>query len=149
MTVRRLDPGQVAGFWRQLAHLLKGGLPLPDALVALGRDAGSGRLSELTQALAAAVKDGEPLSAALARFPGVFDAASRAAVRAGERSGDLQAAAAVVAAYGEKTELMRLRGRMVLTYPVILLIVSGGVCTGLVKFAVPALAEFYASLKQP
>jgi type IV pilus assembly protein PilC len=138
MAKRALDPVLSAMFWRQLATLLRGGLPLPDALLAVGRDSESGPLRDMTERLREAVEEGEALSDALNRFPREFDRSTIACIRAGERSGALVEIVAMVASFSEKTHSMRLRGRMVLTYPAILWIFSLVVCTGLFGWILPA-----------
>lgn len=114
-----LDTASLACFWRHLGSLLAAGMPLPSALVAVGRDAGVAELRRTSESLGTAVAEGAPLSEALRRFPGTFDTGTLACVTAGERAGDLASASRTIAAYAERAETMRLRGRMVLAYPLI------------------------------
>lgn len=145
---RKVETSELAVLWRQLESLLRGGLSLPDALSALGRDAASAPLRSLVESLHAAVTQGEPLSAALARRPEAFDPATVACVEAGERSGDLPAAARILAGYGQRVHTMRLRGRMVLIYPVILLIAALVSFSVFARMILPVMERLYSGLGQ-
>ena len=147
MIRRTLDPAQTATFWRQLATLLRGGLPLPDALLAVGRDSESAPLRTVTETLREAVEEGEPLSDALQQFPLEFDRGTIACVRAGERSGALQDVVTTVATFSEKSWSMRMRGRMALTYPAILWSFTLVICVGLFGWILPATETIRDSLQ--
>ena len=146
MRTGTIDPSQSAFFWRQVSSLLRSGLTLPDALAALGRDAEAAGLRDAIRGIEIAVKSGEPLGEAFRRGPFVSDPAVIACIEAGERSGDLPGAAAILAAYGERTELLRLRGRMVLTYPIILLVVALASFWSFSTWILPVYGALFANL---
>lgn len=142
--MRRLDPELQPLFWRQLASLLGGGLPLSDALLALGRDADSRALRETTDAVRARVDDGESLPDAVAAVGG-FDDTTVASLRAAEASGRLVEMCRIVADHGERSRGVRLRARMVLAYPVVLWVVGALISSGLYAVTHEAY-ESYARL---
>jgi len=145
---RVLHPALQSAFWRQLGGLLQSGLPLDQALLAVGRDSESAALRDVTDSLRDAVEEGETLSAALARHPREFDAGSLACVRAGERTGDLPGAVEVLASHSERSHLMRMRGRMALTYPFVLFLCSMLICWGMIGFVLPTAEHLTAGLMQ-
>lgn len=116
----RIDTEQLPIFWRQLGSLLRGGLGLPEALRALGRDAERPRAAADCDGIARAVDDGRPLSAALAGVDGI-DPASRAVVAAGERTGDLPGALALLAEHADRAHRLAARFRLAVAYPLLLL----------------------------
>lgn len=84
----RVDAHDRVLLTRQLATLVRAGLPLEEALAALA-DGAEGKARALAMALRARVREGAPLALALAEFPATFDALYRGSVAAGERSGNL------------------------------------------------------------
>jgi general secretion pathway protein F len=145
---KALDAMQTSVLWRQLGGLLKSGLPLPQALVAVGRDSESEALQSITESLRAAVDEGESFSNALARS-GEFDEATVASVRAGERAGDLPGVATLLAGRAEQTERMHARGRLALTYPILLLAGATVISVGMASWVLPAAQSFYGESRPP
>jgi len=143
---RALDAAQRALLWRQLGALLRGGLPLPDALLALGRDAETAVLRRVIDSVRGSVEEGEPFSAALSLFPRDFGPEVIACVNAGERTGELAATVAMLADFSEKAHSMRLRAGMVLTYPIILWLFSLLMCGSLYGWIVPTAISVSESL---
>lgn len=143
---RRLDRGQAVIFWKQLTGLLRGGLALPDALLSLGRDSESAPFRDLMDRLRSAITEGESLSDAIGRHPRDFDHGTVACIRAGERSGDLPRATELLATHGAKTHLLWLRGRMVMTYPMILLTFTVLVTFSLARYVIPHATEVHENL---
>ena len=84
---RRISTQTLAYATHQLADLLGGGLPLLNALTLLAKQTEHPRLRQIVHALAESVRDGQPLSEALAQHPDVFPPLYRSMVRAGEVGG--------------------------------------------------------------
>ena len=146
--MKRLDPELRPLFWRQLAGLLAGGLPLSDALLALGRDSESRRVRDLTESLRATVADGEPLSVALERS-GAFDDTTVACLRAAEASDRFVAMCRLLADNEERSRGLRLRARMVLAYPVVLWFVGLFAASGLAFATIGLSSEIKHGLGFP
>ena len=85
----RLPPAQVALATRQLATLARSGMPLDQALGAVGEQADDARAGQLFAALRAEVAAGEPLAGALGRWPRTFDDLYRGLVGVGAETGRL------------------------------------------------------------
>ncbi len=88
---RGLSAAQLALLTRQLATLLKAGLPVDEALAALGEQNEDARSRALIASLRARVLEGSSLAAGLAEAPESFPEIYRASVAAGEQSGRLDA----------------------------------------------------------
>lgn len=127
---------------RQLATLVRAGLPLEEALAALAEGA-EGRARSLAMALRARVREGAPLAAALGEFSSTFDALYRGSVAAGEKSGNLAPVLLRLAIHLEEREAMRRRLVGALAYPVLLLLVAMLVVGGLMLYVVPEVTAVF------
>ncbi|MBB5014712.1 type II secretion system inner membrane protein GspF [Rehaibacterium terrae] len=130
-------------FTRQLATLVRAGLPLDEALAAVAEGA-EGRTRAVALSLRARVMEGASLAQALGEFPGSFDALYRATVAAGERSGRLDTVLLRLAAHLESRDALRRKLIGALTYPALLLAVSLLVVTGLLLYVVPEVTGVFA-----
>jgi len=136
-----------ATFARQLAELLKAGVPLPRALEALGAE-GSENMQKVTTTLVELVSAGVPLSKALETFPKAFDEIFRSYVEAGEQAGTLAISMARLAKTLERRAEMQLKIKAVTAYPKM---VSGailGIVALILIYMVPMYAKIYASFGQ-
>jgi type IV pilus assembly protein PilC len=132
-------------FTRQLATLLKAGLPLVQAFRIVGEGLESRSLRQVVAALGTAVANGMTLSESLRRFPRQFDALHCNLVEAGEQSGTLEVMLDRLATLGEKSEALRARVRRALQYPLIVLVVAVLVSGLLLVKVVPQFAATFAS----
>jgi type IV pilus assembly protein PilC len=133
-------------FTRQLATLLRAGLPLLRGLEVLIRQERSPVLRRTIAALADDIRSGATLSDALARHPRVFDELYLGMVRAGEAGGVLDVVLDRLAHFAEKSLRLRGRVRAALVYPVIVLAVAGLILVGLLVFVVPRFQQIFADL---
>jgi general secretion pathway protein F len=146
--VRGLSASQLALFTRQLATLLRAGLPIDEALAALSEQGEDDRSRSLTAALRARVLEGAGLAAAFAEYPESFPEIYRASVAAGEQSGRLDTVLERLADYAESRDALRQQVLTALAYPVLLAIVAIAVVTGLLVYVVPQITGVFANLKQ-
>ncbi|HVH36256.1 MAG TPA: type II secretion system F family protein, partial [Tahibacter sp.] len=145
---RGLSTPQVALFTRQLATLLSAGLPIDEALAALGEQGEDERSRSLTVALRSRVMEGAGLAAALSDYPESFPEIYRASVAAGEQSGRLGTVLERLADYAESRDALRQKMITALAYPVLLALVAVAVVTGLLLYVVPQIVGVFASMKQ-
>ncbi len=145
---RGLTTPQLALFTRQLATLLGAGLPIDEALAALGEQGEDERSRSLTVALRSRVMEGAGLAAALADYPESFPEIYRASVAAGEQSGRLGTVLERLADYAESRDALRQKMITALAYPVLLALVAVAVVTGLLVYVVPQIVGVFASMKQ-
>lgn len=136
-----------ATFARQLAELLKAGVPLPRALEALGAE-GSENMKKVTTTLVELVSAGVPLSKALETFPKAFDEIFRSYVEAGEQAGTLSMSMARLAKTLERRAEMQLKIKAVTAYPKMVSGAIMGIVTLILIYMVPMYAKIYASFGQ-
>ena len=140
----RLDLRQ---FSQELALLLDSGIPLLEGLQTLReRDAASG--SAALDSVIAALREGQPVSAALAGQPQVFDPLFIAMVAAGERTGQLATTLAHHSAYLAWSGALAARLQAALVYPLMLLGAGGAVVMFLLLYVLPRFAGVFDGLGQ-
>ncbi len=131
-------------FTRQLAVLLKSGVPLLQSLELLIEQF-EGNVRSMLIAIKDEVKEGISFADALKKYPKVFDNIYVQLVRAGEASGKLEVILDRLTAYLERRQEIRKRVRAALTGPVIQLIVAVLVVSGLLIVVVPSMEENFSS----
>ena len=134
-------------FTRQLAVLLKSGIPLLQALELLIEQF-EGNIRSMLINIKDEVKEGISFADALKKYPKVFDNIYVQLVRAGEASGKLEMILERLTAYLERRASIRKRIRSALTGPIIQLIVAVIVVSILLIFVVPSMAENFAATGQ-
>ncbi|HND14616.1 MAG TPA: type II secretion system F family protein, partial [Pseudomonadales bacterium] len=142
---KAITPADIAVFSRQLATMMKAGVPLVQSfdIVADGQDNAAFR--ELIVSLRNDVAGGNSLASALAKHPRQFDDLFCNLVHAGEQSGKLDSMLDRVATYKEKTEALKAKIRKALTYPAAVVLVALIVTTILLIWVVPQFAETFSS----
>ena len=122
---------------RQMAALLRAGLPLDEVLSLAADPAGAHRAGRALAAIRARVLEGQSLSDAMAEHPGLFPLMYQRSVAAGEQAGQLDHVMRRLAEHAEQ-QLALARGLMVaLVYPLLLALISLTVVWGLLAFVVP------------
>ncbi|MGA0873492.1 MAG: type II secretion system F family protein, partial [Phycisphaerales bacterium] len=106
-TGRKVPTARLAAAYRQLADLLRAGVPLLRSLRLLARSKSHAGLAESMGAIADAVAEGERLADAMSRFPRTFPSVQVAMIRAGERGGFLEQVLARLGTFLEKQGEMR------------------------------------------
>lgn len=128
---------------RQLATLLRGGLPLVHALRAVIEQLGSHPLGGVVADVEEKVREGKSFSQALGNHPRVFAPLFVNMVRAGERGGSLEGILARLADYGDKRVALRNRVRAALAYPLLLVIFGIIILSVLLAFVVPMITRVF------
>jgi general secretion pathway protein F len=145
---RGLSGAQLALLTRQLATLLKAGLPVDEALAALGEQNEDARSRALVANLRARVLEGSSLAAGLAEAPESFPEIYRASVAAGEQSGRLDDVLARLADYSEARDALNQKIWAALIYPLLLTVVAVAVVTGLLVYVVPQIVGVFTQMHQ-
>lgn len=133
---------------RQLATLVQAALPLEEALSATAQQTSKPKIRSMILAVRAKVLEGHTLANALASFPRAFPAIYRATVAAGEKSGFLDHILNRLADYTEASHESRQKIMMALLYPVILLVLSILIVSGLMVYIVPDVVEVFIDTGQ-
>jgi general secretion pathway protein F len=143
---REVSPRDIEFFTRELATLLRAGLPLDQSLQTLIDVTDNAAFKRLVLAVDEEVRQGSTLSAALAnQRTGMPDLLINM-VRAGEASGSLDTGLARLADYLERSRDLRESITSALLYPVILLVVAGLSVTALMVFVLPQFSQMFADL---
>lgn len=133
----------LAQFTRKLATLLQAGLTLLRSLEVLRDQEKNVAFSWILTQLEESIQSGSTFSDALAKFPREFDFLYVNMTRAGEASGMLEVSLARLATYLEKTERMKSRLAAAMTYPTVVMILSGLIVMGLLIFVVPSFKQIF------
>lgn len=145
---RGLSGAQIALLTRQLATLLKAGLPVDEALAALAEQNEDERVRTLVVSLRAKVMEGSSLAAGLADAPESFPEIYRASIAAGEQSGKLDQVLARLADYSEARDALNQKVWAALAYPLLLTVVAVAVVTGLLAYVVPQIVGVFTQMHQ-
>lgn len=131
-------------FTRQLAVMIKAGLPAVKALEALHKQTNHHYFQRVITDLITQVKGGQPLSTTMEKYPKVFPEVYTAVIRAGEQTGQLSEVLFNLADQQEKQAdlISKVRGAMM--YPAIILIALIGVVFLIVFFVLPSLKNVFS-----
>jgi type IV pilus assembly protein PilC len=142
---KKITNGDIAIFTRQMATMLRAGVPLVQALGMVAEGLKHPSLEKLIREIEEEVASGTPFATALERHPEYFDDLYCSLIEAGEQAGALETLLARVATYKEKAEELKKKVKKALSYPIAVLVVAC-ICTGilLVK-VVPQFAETFGS----
>jgi type IV pilus assembly protein PilC len=142
---RKIKPQDIAIFTRQLATMMKAGVPLVQSfdIVAEGLDNPSMR--EVVTEIKNEVASGTGLAASLEKYPQYFDELFVNLVGSGETSGTLETMLDRVATYKEKSEALKAKIKKALTYPIAVVCVALVVTGLLLVKVVPQFAETFSS----
>lgn len=138
-------PKELSLMTRQLAALLRAGVPLLQSLDMLSRSLSSLTLSEVMQQVHNDVAAGSALHDALAQHPAQFSGLYISMVQAGESAGILDTMTERLALTLEKNEALRTRVRSALMYPMAVLCVAMAVLVLILVFVVPVFEDVFRS----
>lgn len=144
----RLRPSELAVITRQLATLLRAGIPLAQALGEVAAQSRKVRVERILIAVRARVREGHSLAGGLSEFPRVFSDLYRKTVAAGEQSGHIDLVLERLADYTERTHALRQRTRLALFYPSILTVMAILVVSGLLAYVVPQVVQVFENTGQ-
>jgi type IV pilus assembly protein PilC len=135
----------VAIFTRQLATMMKAGVPLLQAFDIVARGATNPRLTKLLTDIRTDVETGTSLSVAFRKHPMQFNALYCNLVEAGEAGGILEQILDRLAIYEEKTLALKQKIKSALVYPAAVLVVAFIVLAVIMLFVIPAFKEVFTS----
>ncbi len=130
-------------FTRELAQLLKAGLPLYESLITIEEKSRKEKHHSLLIDLIDRLKQGESLSSALRTYPKAFDEVYLSMIAAAEESGTLSEAFIELSHYLEKQARWRKQIFSITTYPLFLLSFSMFILCALLFFLIPSMQELY------
>lgn len=146
---RGLSPADLSLLTRQLATLVKSGLPLEEALSAVAQQTEKSRTKSILMAVRSRVMEGHTLADGLAEFPHAFPEIYRSTVAAGEQSGHLDGVLQRLAEYTENRQLIRSKVQQAMVYPILLTTVAVGIIVFLLVQVVPEVVTVFEDTGQP
>jgi general secretion pathway protein F len=144
---RGISASDLSLLTRQLATLVKAGLPLEESLLAVSQQSEKPRVQSILLGVRGKVMEGHTLADGLGEFPKVFPEIYRSTVSAGESSGRLDNILERLADYTENREVTRQKVLGALLYPIVLSIICLGIVTGMMVYVVPKVIEVFESSK--
>ena len=130
---------------RQLATLLRSGLPLEESLQAVAEQTEKPRVQRIVLGVRSKVVEGHPLADGLKDFPNAFPEIYRATVSAGEQSGKLDSVLERLSDYTESRQVMGQQVSNALVYPIVLMVLSFAIVSFLLAYVVPQVVAVFES----
>src|SRR5256885_7406893 len=135
---------EIATFTRQMATLIKAGIPLADSLGALVDQIQNVRLKAPLSEVRSAVNEGSAFADALAKHPKLFDDLFVSMVRAGEVAGNLDEVLTRLADFLESSQKLKSKIQAAMIYPMVMVVVATGLMVVLMTKVVPEITTMFA-----
>jgi general secretion pathway protein F len=145
---RGVSATDLALITRQLATLVRSGLPLEESLRAASQQTEKARLKSMLMAVRSRVMEGHTLATGLGDFPHVFPELYRTTVSAGEQSGHVDVVLERLADYTESRQQMQQKIQLALFYPALLTLVAVIVVIALMTYVVPQVVQVFENIGQ-
>ncbi|MBK6336367.1 MAG: type II secretion system F family protein [Betaproteobacteria bacterium] len=142
---RKVSEKDITFFTRQLATMLKSGVPLLQSFEIVARGHSNARFSRLMMDIKSKVESGSSLSQAFRQYPDQFDSLYCNLVNAGETAGMLDAILERLATYKEKILAIKAKIKSALFYPMSVIVVAIVVVWVIMIFVIPAFKEVFSS----
>lgn len=140
-----VSPKDIAFFSRQMATMMKSGVPIVSALEIIGSGHKNPRMKKMVDTIRTDIEGGSSLHEAISKHPVQFDELYRNLVRAGESAGVLETVLDTIASYKENLEALKGKIKKALFYPAMVLVVAFLVSTILLVWVVPQFEEVFQS----
>jgi type IV pilus assembly protein PilC len=142
---KAIRPRDIAIFTRQLATMMKAGVPLLQAFDIVGRGNPNPNVTRLLNEVRTDVETGTSLSTAFRKHPLQFNGLYCNLVEAGETAGILEDILDRLSVYLEKSEAIKSKVKSALMYPTAVIVVAFVVVTVIMIFVIPAFREVFTS----
>ncbi|MBD8636459.1 type II secretion system F family protein [Stenotrophomonas sp. CFBP 13725] len=139
-----VTPKDIAFFSRQMATMMKSGVPIVSSLEIIGGGHKNPRMKKMVDTIRTDIEGGSSLHEAISRHPVQFDELYRNLVRAGEGAGVLETVLDTVANYKENIEALKGKIKKALFYPAMVIAVALIVSAILLIFVVPQFEDVFA-----
>ncbi|WP_027897248.1 type II secretion system F family protein [Zestomonas thermotolerans] len=142
---KKIKPGDIALFTRQMATMMKAGVPLLQSFDIIAEGFDNPNMRKLVDEVKQEVAAGNSLAASLRKKPQYFDDLYCNLVESGEQSGALETLLDRIATYKEKTESLKAKVKKAMIYPVAVIVVAIIVSAILLIKVVPQFQEVFSS----
>ena len=143
---RRITQEDITVFTRQLATMMKAGLPLMQAFEIVARGHSNPSMTEMLMQVRADVEQGSALGKSFAKYPKYFDRFYCNLIAAGETGGVLESLLDKLAVYKEKTQAIKKKVKTALTYPISIVVVAVVLIFVMMRWVLPAFKEVYSNM---
>lgn len=143
---KRITQADITVFTRQLATMMKAGLPLMQAFEIVARGHVNPSMTQLLMAIRSDVEQGSSMGAAFAKHPKYFDKFYCNLISAGEAGGVLEQLLDKLAVYKEKTQSIKKKVKSALTYPIAIIVVAIVLVMVMMMYVLPAFGKVYADM---
>ena len=141
---KKITPQDISLFTRQLATMMKAGVPLVQSFEIVADGVDNDRMKKLILRIRDDISAGNTFASALRSHPDQFDDLFCNLIDAGEQSGALETMLDRLATYKEKTEALKAKIKSAMNYPIAVLVVAGVVSGILLIKVVPQFEEIFA-----
>tara|TARA_B100000676_G_scaffold312598_1_gene387651 strand:+ start:3803 stop:5029 length:1227 start_codon:yes stop_codon:yes gene_type:complete len=141
---KKIKPMDIAIFTRQMATMMKAGVPLVQAFEIVADGLEHLTMKQLVLSLKTEVESGSNFATALSKHPDQFDDLYCSLIEAGEQSGSLETMLDRVALYKEKSELLKQKIKKAMKYPATVIVAAVIVTAILLLKVVPVFEELFA-----
>lgn len=141
---KKITPQDISLFTRQLATMMKAGVPLVQSFEIVADGVDNATMKKLILKIRDDISAGNTFASALTHHPDQFDDLFCNLIDAGEQSGSLETMLDRLATYKEKTEALKAKIKSAMNYPIAVLVVAGVVSGILLIKVVPQFEEIFA-----
>ncbi len=142
---KKISARDIAVFSRQIATMMKSGVPIVQALEIIGSGNKNPAMKKMVGSLRTDIEGGASIYEAMSQFPVQFDELYRNLVRAGESSGVLETVLETIATYKENIESIKGKIKKALFYPAMVIAVAILISAVLMIYVVPIFRETFSS----
>ena len=132
----------------QLASLMRSSIPLLRALTLIAKQTKHKVLKTVIEDLGNRIRQGELLSEAMGKYPGIFNNLTMSMIRTGEKGGSLDEVLYKLAEHREKEQEMKRKIQSALAYPMMVVATGVGTIFLMFTFFLPKLTKLFAGMKQ-
>lgn len=140
-----VSKSEIAAFTRQMATLLRSGIPLADSLAAMVDQQPNVRFKTPLSEVRSAVNEGSSFADALAKHPKMFDELFVSMVRAGELAGNLDDVLSRLADFLEASQKLKSKIQSAMIYPAVMVVVGTGIMAVLMIKVIPQITSMFTS----
>ena len=142
---KTITPLDIAIFARQLATMMKAGVPLVQSFEIVGSGHENANMTDMLMDIKADIEGGSSLTEALKKYPLQFDDLFCNLVQAGEHAGILDSILDKIATYKEKTEAIKAKIKKAMGYPIAVMVVAVVVVSILMLFVIPQFEDMFSN----
>ena len=142
---KKIKPMDIALFTRQMATMMKAGVPLLQSFDIIGEGFDNANMRKLVEEIKQEVAAGNSLASSLRKKPEYFDELYCNLVESGEQAGALENLLDRIATYKEKTEALKAKIKKAMNYPIAVVVVAIIVSAILLIKVVPQFEEVFAN----